>query len=256
MTGHRPWSPIGIAWRQVLRMRKSPPLALPMILFPALLFAAFAGGLTALSGTPNFGYPNYSTFQFVWVLMVGAALAGMQSGLGLAQDFDSGFARRMLLATSRRLPIVTGYALAALLRASVVILVLFPVGLIAGMEVSGSAPQIAAFVLLVLLFAVAVALWAIGVALRGRSSSIAPALQTPVLIAMFLLPVYTPRALLTGWVQTGANVNPLTPSVEAGRGLMIGEPVSVALAFGISAALLVALCAWALTGLRRAEAAG
>ena len=256
MTEGRPWSALGIAWRQIVRMKKSPPLALPPILFPVLLFAAFAGGLAALSATPNFGYPDYTTFQFVWVLMVGAALGGMQTGLALAQDFDGGFARRMLLATSKRLPIVTGYALAGLARAVSVALVLFPIGLIAGMQVSGNVLQVVAVVVLVLLFALAVALWAIGVALRGRSTGVAPMLQTPVLIAMFLVPVYTPRDLLSGWVKASANVNPVTPIIEAGRGLIVGEPVSVALAFGISTAMVALLALWAFTGLRRAEAAG
>ena len=133
---------------------------------------------------------------------------------------------------------------------------LFPIGLLAGMEVSGNAIQISAFVLLVLIFTLAVTLWAAGVALRKRSAEAAPMLQTPVLMAMFLVPVYTPRNLLNGWVEAVANVNPVTPLVEAGRGLMVGEPVSVALAFGVAIGLVALLSVWAVTGLRRAEAAG
>jgi ABC-type multidrug transport system permease subunit len=256
MTSARPWSAPGLAWRQILRMRKSPPLALPPIIFPVLLFTAFAGGLSALGATPRFGYPDYTTFQFVWVVLVGASMSGMQSGLALAQDFESGFARRMLLATSRRLPLVTGYVMAGVARTVLLLLIIFPLGVAVGMEVSGTPLQVAAYIVLVLAFAAAVSLWSVGVALRIRSTAAAPLLQTPVLVALFLVPVYSPRALLAGWVKPAADVNPLTAIVEAGRGLMVDQPVSVGLAFAVALGALALLFLFAVTGLRRAEAAG
>jgi ABC-2 type transport system permease protein len=51
-------------------------------------------------------------------------------------------------------------------------------------------------------------------------------------------------------------VNPVTAFLEAGRGLLSGEPTLVALAFGLAVALGAAFLVWALRGLRRAEAAG
>jgi ABC-2 type transport system permease protein len=74
-----------------------------------------------------------------------------------------------------------------------------------------------------------------------------------VLILMFALPVYVPRPLLADWVEDVANLNPLTPILEAGRGLLIGDPVRVPLAFGIATALVVALGVWAFTGLLVAQ---
>ncbi len=118
------------------------------------------------------------------------------------------------------------------------------------MEVSGSALELLGLATLVVLFALAVTLWSIGFVFRVRSMQAAPLMQTPVLMAMFALPVYTPRALLAGWVETVANVNPLTPILEAERGLIIGEPERVPLAFGIAVGLVVASGVWAISGLR------
>jgi ABC-2 type transport system permease protein len=79
---------------------------------------------------------------------------------------------------------------------------------------------------------------------------------TPIFIALFLAPVYVPRELLTGWLKTAAGLNPLTPLIEACRGLLVGNPVSVGLAFACAAGLAAALSVWALTGLRSAERSG
>jgi ABC-2 type transport system permease protein len=49
---------------------------------------------------------------------------------------------------------------------------------------------------------------------------------------------------------------PATAFLEAGRGLISGEPTKVALAFAAAIALALTFSIWALRGLRRAEAAG
>jgi ABC-2 type transport system permease protein len=257
MTGGGIWSTsLGIAKRQLRRAIKSPPLWLPALMFPLLLFAAFAGGLQAVGASPRFDYPDYTTFQFVYVLLQAAAASGMLSGLAIAEDFENGFARRMMLATRSRWPLAIGYVMAAFVRGIVVSAVLFSVGLVAGMEVSGSAIEIAAVIALALGFNVAVSMWSAGFAFRARSLQAGPLFQLPILIIMFLLPVFTTRELLADWVQAIADYNPITAILEAARGLMVGEPVSVGLAFGVLAGAVALLTLWIAASLRGAEAAG
>ena len=73
---------------------------------------------------------------------------------------------------------------------------------------------------------------------------------------IFLTPMMVPRSGLTGWVHTAANVNPLTPALEAGRGLLANAPVSVGLAFATSAGLVLVLATWTVLGMRAAEKMG
>ena len=87
--------------------------------FPLFFFIAFAGGLSAMGNVPGFDFPSgYTAFQFVFVLLQSAAFGGVFTGFGIARDFETGFARRYLLAATNRGGIVAGYALAALIRAA------------------------------------------------------------------------------------------------------------------------------------------
>ena len=124
------------------------------------------------------------------------------------------------------------------------------------MEVGGSGVDLFGLVILALLLNLAGALWAAGVALRARTIQAGPAMQTPVFLLLFLAPVYVPLDLLAGWIHAIATVNPTTYFLEAGRGLIAGEPVWLALAFGLAVALVGLLAIWALRGMRSAERAG
>jgi ABC-2 type transport system permease protein len=80
-------------------------------------------------------------------------------------------------------------------------------------------------------------------------------MQTPVFMLLFLAPVYVPLDLLRGWIHAVAKANPITPIIEAGRGLLSGDPTDVGRAFVIAFALVAFFIVWALRGLRSAERA-
>ena len=133
--------------------------------------------------------------------------------------------------------------------------VLLLVALAAGMPIHGSAIEVIGMFGLALLFNIAGTLYASGVAFRAQTTQVGPALQLPILLPLFFAPVYAPRKLLTHWLHEVANWNPVTPLLEAGRGLLAGAPVSVAIAFGIVGGAGVLLAVFAFTGLRRVERA-
>jgi ABC-type multidrug transport system permease subunit len=248
---------LGVSWRVLHNVSRNPSLLVPSLLFPLFFFTAFAGGLSRVSDVPGFDFPaGYTAFQFVFVLLQSAAFGGVFTGFGVARDFESGFARRLLLAAPHRSGIVLGYAVAALGRWLLTATVLTAVALVAGMEVGGSGVDLFGLYLLALLVNVAGLLWAAGVAMRVRSMQAGPLMQMPVFLALFFAPVYVPLDLLDGWIHAVAKVNPATQLLEAGRGFIAGEPAGVALAFGAAVALAAGFSLWALRGLRSAEAAG
>ena len=247
----------GVAWRTIRTVLKTPALLLPTTLFPLFFFTAFAGGLSQVQNVPGFDYAgDYTSFQFVFVLLQSAAFGGVFTGFGIARDFEGGFGKRLLLASPNRVGILVGYALAAAARWCITATLLTTIALVVGMEVGGGLVDVIGLYTLALLLNVAALLWAAGIALRFRSIQAGPVMQMPVFLVLFFAPVYVPLDLLTGWMEAAATVNPITYVIEAGRSLISGAPTEVALAFGVGLGLLAGFAAWALRGLRRAEAAG
>jgi ABC-2 type transport system permease protein len=184
-----------------------------------------------------------------------AAFGGVFIGFSIAADFDSGFTRRLFLAARDRSAVIAGYGVAAVIRTLFVWTVVFAVALITGMGIAGNGVDLAGLIGLALIVNVAAFLFAAGMMTRLRTLQAAPAMQLPVFFFLMTAPVYVPRDLLQGWIETVSKINPVTAILEAGRSMIAGDPFHVALAFALAAGLAVLLFAWARGGLRRAEAA-
>jgi ABC-2 type transport system permease protein len=247
----------GVSWRVLHTFFTNKAFLLPSVAFPLFFFTAFVGGLSRISQVPGFDFPSgYTAFQFVFVLLQSAAFAGVFTGFGIARDFESGFMRRLMLAAPNRSGILLGYAVSALVRWLTVAAIVTVVALLAQMEIGGSGVDLFGLYALALLLNLAGTLWATGVAMRLRTQQAAPVMQMPVFLILFFAPVYVPLALLEGWIHAVASVNPLTALLEAGRGLIAGEPELTLAAFAIVVGLILGFSLWALRGLRSAEAAG
>ena len=178
-------------------------LLIPSIAFPLFFFTAFAGGLAGISNAPGFDFPDgYTAFQFVFVLLQSAAFAGVFTGFGIARDFETGFARRLLLASSNRSGIVLGYAVAGLIRWLVT-------AALADGDRAGRADEgerrrrrpRSACTRSASIVNVTATLWAAGVAMRLRTMQAGPIMQMPVFLVLFFAPVYVPLSLLDGWIH-------------------------------------------------------
>ncbi len=247
----------GVAWRSIHNTLVNPAILVPSIIFPLFFLIAFAGGLSRISDVPNFHYhPGYTAFQFVFVFLQSAAFGGVFTGFAIARDFDSGFARRLLLSAPRRSGIIAGYTLGALLRWALTGTIVTIAALIAGMSIDGNGVQLVGLIGLGVIMNLVSALWACGIAMFLRTEQAGALIQMPVFVLLFLAPVYVPLPLLTGWIHDVANVNPVTAVLEAGRGLLAGSPVKVAIAFAALAAGTAVMGTFARRGLASAERAG
>jgi len=243
-----------IAWRGLHTYVRRPDLFVPSLVFPLVFLASFAGGLSALGSVPGFHFPaGYTAFQFVFVLCQSAMFGGLFTGFSLAFDFESGFARRLMLAAEDRRGIALGYALVALSRAVITLSLVTAVALLGGMRITGDGIDVFGLYGLALLLTLVGYGWAAGVAFRFRSIQAGPLMQTPVFLLLFLAPVYVPLSLLKGWIHAVASINPATAFLDAGRGLISGVQEHTALAFACALGLIVLFTIWMLSGLRRAE---
>ena len=245
---------IAIAWRSLHTYVRRPDLFVPSLIFPLVFLASFAGGLSALGSVPGFHFPaGYTAFQFVFVLCQASMFSGLFTGFSLALDFESGFARRLMLAAEDRRGIALGYALVALSRAAITLTVVTAAALITGMRITGNGVDVFGLYGLAALLVLVGYAWAAGVAFRFRSIQSGPLMQTPVFLILFLAPVYVPLGLLKGWIHAVASVNPATAFLETGRGLIAGVESHTWLAFASALGLIALFGIWMLSGLRNAE---
>jgi ABC-type multidrug transport system permease subunit len=248
---------LAIAWRSIHTYMRRPDLFVPSLVFPLIFLASFAGGLSALGSVPGFDFPaGYTAFQFVFVLCQTAIFGGLFTGFSLAFDFESGFARRLMLAAENRVGIALGYTLVALTRSAITISVVTAVALATGMRITGNGVDVFGLYGLAVLLVLVGYGWAAGIAFRFRSIQAGPLMQTPLFLILFLAPVYVPLTLLQGWIHAVASVNPATAFLQAGRGLISGVHEHTVLAFACALALIAVFAVWTLTGLRNAERAG
>jgi ABC-2 type transport system permease protein len=247
---------LGVSWRYLHNLYTRPSMFIPSLVFPLFFLAAFAGGLSVVGDAPNFGYYDFTAFQFCFILIQASTLAGVFAGFSIASDFEQGMGRRMMMATAHRSSIVLGYTLGAAARLVVTWTVVTGAALLGGMEVAGGGLDLAGIYSIALLSNIAALLFAAGIALRFRSIQAGPLMQLPVFIILFLAPVYVPQELLTGWIEPTASVNPITALLNAARSLMAGEPTGVLTAFAVVVGMIALMAVWALSGMRKAETAG
>ncbi len=255
MSGSTFWSVArAVAWRNAHNFFTNPAMIIPAVLFPLFFFTAFAGGLSRVDSVPGFDYDaGYTTFVYGFVLLQASTFGGIFTGFAVARDFESGFARRVMLAAARREGIIGGYWLAALVRALFTISLITGVALLAGLEIHGGPLDILGLLSLALILNAAAMLFGTGVAMRMRTMQAGPLIQMPAFLILFLIPVWVPYDLLTGWVQTAASVNPITLVIESVRGFLEGNPTEVLPAFAVLALLAAITVLWARGGLRSAE---
>jgi ABC-2 type transport system permease protein len=243
----------GVAYQCTRKLIRLPPKLLPSLLLPLFMFAAFGGALGAVGSTRGFGYYNYTAFVFVFVAYMASMFAAVFTTFDIAADYESGFGHRMMLAAPRRLAIVGGYVMVSFWRGLLNVVVVFAIALATGMPVKGDALDIAALIVLALLLNVATTLYGAGIALRFQSTASGVLILIPTFMLFFLSPIFIPRHQLSGWLRDAADVNPLTPVLEAGRGFLADDPVKVALAFAALVGLILLFSVWVVGGMRRAE---
>jgi ABC-2 type transport system permease protein len=244
-----------VAGRQVYKYFANPAFLAPA-LFPLFFFVAFAGGLTGVGDVPGFDYEaGYVAFQYVWALLQAVAMGGAFTGFSIAGDFESGFARRLLLAASNRQGIILGYTIASLVRGALTGILVTVLALLTGMPMSGGF-DLFGLIGLAVLVNVAATLFGAGVAMLLRTQQAGPVIRTPIFLVLFLAPVFVPLNLLSGWLETIARLNPFTTILDAARGFLAGTPTSVLPAYAIGVALVAIFALWAVYALRRAEKAG
>lgn len=206
------------ALNEILRV---PGAAIPGIMAPTIFFlglTAVFGNLTRLEGFPT---DSFQSWILPVSLMQAAGFTGAATGVNLARDIELGWFDRLLTAPVSRATLLAGLVASASLRCLLPSVTLLVIGISLGVDFPG-VDGLAVAILLVMGMAIVAACWGTGIALKFKTQSAAPLMQAGMLLLILTTTAYAPQEVLTGWLATVAEINPVTQVLEGIRQGFIG----------------------------------
>jgi ABC-type multidrug transport system permease subunit len=222
------------AWRQNLEMIRAllararnellrvPGAAIPGVLAPTIFYLGLNGVFGNLVELRGFDTDSYTSFIIPVSMLQGAGFTGAAMGVNLARDLEAGWFDRLALSSAPRWVLLAGGVISASVRSLIPAAVLLCVAMAIGANFPGVGGLVIAIILVMGMAAVA-ACWGSMLALHYRSQTAAPLMQAGMFILILTTTAYAPLALLQGWLQTAAEINPVTQVVDAARQGFVGE---------------------------------
>ncbi len=198
-----------------------PAAAIPGVLAPTIFFLGLNGVFGALTELRGFTTGSYVSFIVPVSMLQGAGFTGAATGVNLARDIEQGWIDRLLVSPAPRWVLLAGAVLAASARSLIPATAVLAVALALGAQWPGFDGLIVVYSMVVAMGAVA-ACWGMMLALRFKSQSAAPLMQAGTLAVILTTTAYAPLALLQGWLQDIARINPVTQVVDAARQGFVG----------------------------------
>ena len=233
-----------VAESELQKLAHDPTELLTRAVQPILWLLVFGQVLARARAIPT-GSMGYIDFLAPGVLAQSALFSAIFFGIAVIWERDLGVLHKYLVSPASRVALVSGKALAGGLRALVQAVVVYAVAAVIGVHLQLGIPQLVGVALVVVLgaavfatFSLVIACW---VRTRERFMGIGQVLTMPLFFASSA--VY-PIAIMPGWLQALAKVNPLTYQVDALRSLMVQGGTAtfpIVLDFGVLAFSLVVL---------------
>lgn len=207
---------------------------------PALWLIIFGQTFSRLHAIPTGGTP-YLDFLAPGILAQSALFVSIFYGIQIIWDRDAGVLAKLMVTPTPRAALVTGKAFAAGVRALVQALVVLVLAVLLGVSLTGDPLRLLGAGVVLLLgsaFFCCLSITIAGLVLkRDRMMGIGQAIMMPLFFASNAL---YPVAVMPGWLQALARINPLSYEVEALRGLLIGTPMRLPLDLAVLAAAALA----------------
>jgi ABC-2 type transport system permease protein len=200
---------------------------------PLLWLLVFGQVFARIRAIPT-GPVSYLAFLTPGVLAQSALFVAIFFGIQIIWDRDAGILTKVLVTPTPRQAIVAAKAFAAGVRGLSPVVVLIPVALLLGVDVTANPLKILAAAAAVMLGAGFFACLSMAIAglagTRDRLMGFGQVLTMPLFFATNAL---YPIEIMPTWLQVVSHANPLTYLVDALRGLLIGTQAHLALDFAV-----------------------
>ena len=211
-----------LARRSLLRIPRQPDLLLGFTVQPVmfvLLFVYVFGGAIV---TPGY---DYEDFLIPGILVQSMAFGGFVTALGLAEDLKKGLIDRFRSLPMSRAAVLTGRTLADIATNVIQVAIMLAVGLAVGFRFQTSAPEVIAGIGLLLLLGYAFSWVFAFLGLTASSPEASNAYGFIIILPLtFASSAFVPVETMPPWLQSFAEVQPVTTMVDATRALFIGTP--------------------------------
>ena len=164
---------------------------------------------------------NYTAFQMATAVLLG--VTGVSRAGALVLDIQDRYFDRLLLSPVRRSAILLGHMLADVTVAAALTLPIIVLGLLLGVRFDNGALGVAGFILLAALWSLSFAGFGYAIALKTGNPAAVNSTFLLFFPFLFLTSAYVPRNQLSGWLNTVADVNPVTYLLGGLRSLVL-EP--------------------------------
>lgn len=203
----------------------------PIFLFfsliqPLVWFLLFTQAFSAIGDIPVFqtltGTNSYITFFTAAVIIQTIASSALQAGIGLVNDFNSGFMDKMRVAPISKSAILFGKLFSDAISTIIQVVIILLIGLALGVTVASGILGVLIILAIAAAFGIAWSGISLFVALTSKSSqtTLSVGLLTTFPL-LFLSASVMPLELLPSWVQQVAKINPFTYVAQAFQNLII-----------------------------------
>ena len=208
-----------MTWRALVTNFRDPAAVLPGLLISVFFLFVYEA---SLSGAANFFLRGQSYLGFILPLsIISSALSGAGvAGQSIVRDIENGYFDKLLLTPVSRAALLLGPILAGAILLVLQTLLLIAVGLIMGLEPATGVPGLFALLGFSLLVGVGFSGFSVAIALRTGSAAATQGGSFLFFPLSFLTATFVPLNLLTGWIRTAAEYNPITYILEATRTIL------------------------------------
>jgi ABC-2 type transport system permease protein len=212
-----------LAKRNLTRLFRVPSILVPMVVMPLFFVIAFTGSFDGISRVE--GYPTDKIINWVaaFAMLQGASFAGVGTAGAVANDLENGFIDRLLVSPIRRSTILIAPLVYTVVRALVPITAVLIAAAMKNADFPGGLLGVALAYIGALGGALVIGAFGLAVVLRMGDIKAMTVVQMVSFLLMFPSIGQVPIALLNGWMNTTARINPVTNLMRMARQGFLGD---------------------------------
>jgi ABC transporter DrrB family efflux protein len=214
---------LSVAGRMVRKFARTPQLLIVTTVQSALFLLMFRFAFGGAIDTHTNGGLSYVNFMVPGFIASSILWAGMTAAVGVAEDIEHGFVDRLRSLPIPRIAVLIGRSMADAVMMTWSLLTAAILGFVVGFRLENASfgEFLGAFGLCIL-FGLAFQWVFVVIGLVGGTAQAAQSLGMLVVPLVFLSSAYVPVASMPAGVRQFAEFQPLTPMVNAVRGLATG----------------------------------